>query len=325
MSLSYHIRFLSFGTQHEAPDKYETGKADATGTTKRFSNQVRVYPPKKVVVSIGEWSSDHGRGGRFPKVRPADPPILILWLPLRLRKRPPGRSSRVPHCRSCRHRTEEGIHLVYARGGVWLRAFGFTPQRFRMTDISGQESLAVLPEEKAPTRSPSKPQIRPGNIPSTETDIDPQPEGGDLADFRRWVQTHLRKYEWRPTEQPEIYGRVVISFVIDTTGCLGNIRYSKPQTKNFRKRLSAYRNSPLAENRGTAGQRTGRSAPGEIYDAVRLPAINRKQGPVQMNRPLPQQYATAAYFRCGFRLRHSSTGGMIPIEITSSRSLQRCP
>ena len=61
------------------------------------------------------------------------------------------------------------------------------------------------------------------------------------------------------------------------------------------------------------------------YDAVRLPAINRKQGPVQMNRPLPQQYATAAYFRCGFRLRHSSTGGMIPIEITSSRSLQRCP
>ncbi len=29
-----------------------------------------------------------------------------------------------------------------------------------MTDISGQESLAVLPEEKAPTRSPSKPQIR---------------------------------------------------------------------------------------------------------------------------------------------------------------------
>lgn len=108
-------------------------------------------------------------------------------------------------------------------------------------------------------------------------------------------------------------------------GCLGNISYSKPQTKNFRKRLSAYRNSPLAENRGTAGQRTGRSAPGEIYDAVRLPAINRKQGPVQMNRPLPQQYATAAYFRCGFRLRHSSTGGMIPIEITSSRSLQRCP
>ncbi len=164
-----------------------------------------------------------------------------------------------------------------------------------------------------------------GNIPSTETDIDPQPEGGDLADFRRWVQTHLRKYEWRPTEQPEIYGRVVISFVIDTTGCLSDIRYSKPQTKNFRKRLSAYRNSPLAENRGTVGQRTGRSAPGEIYDAVRLPAINRKQGPVQMNRPLPQQYATAAYFRCGFRLRHSSTGGMIPIEITSSRSLQRCP
>ena len=154
MSLSYHIRFLSFGTQHEAPDKYETGKADATGTTKRFSNQVRVYPPKKVVVSIG--------GGRFPKVRPADPPILILWLPLRLRKRlPPRKVVPVPHCRSCRHRTEEGIHLVYAREGVWLRAFGFTPQRFRMTDISGQESLAVLSEEKAPTRSPSKPQIRP--------------------------------------------------------------------------------------------------------------------------------------------------------------------
>lgn len=145
MSLSYHIRFLSFGTQHEAPDKYETGKADATGTTKRFSNQVRVYPPKKVVVSIGEWSSDHGRGGRFPKVRPADPPILILWLPLRLRNRlPPRKVVPVPHCRSCRHRTEEGIHLVYARGGVWLRAFGFTPQRFRMTDISGQESLAGL-------------------------------------------------------------------------------------------------------------------------------------------------------------------------------------
>ena len=191
-----------------------------------------------------------------------------------------------------------------------------------MTDISGQESLAVLPEEKAPTRSPSKPQIRSAIYhPQKRTSI----RSPKAADFRRWVQTHLRKYEWQPTERPEIYGRVVISFVIDTTGCLGDIRYSKPQTKNFRKRLSAYRNSPLAENRGTAGQRTGRSAPGEIYDAVRLPAINRKQGPVQMNRPLPQQYATAAYFRCGFRLRHSSTGGMIPIEITSSRSLQRCP
>lgn len=190
---------------------------------------------------------------------------------------PPGRSSRVPHCRSCRHRTEEGIHLVYARGGVWLRAFGFTPQRFRMTDISGQESPCRPSGRKGANPQPIKTTDTAGNIPSTETDIDPQPEGGDLADFRRWVQTHLRKYEWRPTEQPEIYGRVVISFVIDTTGFLGDIRYSKPQTKNFRKRLSAYRNSPLAENRGTAGQRTGRSAPGEIYDAVRLPAINRKR------------------------------------------------
>lgn len=325
MSLSYHIRFLSFGTQHEAPDKYETGKADATGTTKRFSNQVRVYPPKKVVVSIGEWSSDHGRGGAVPESPAGRSSHINSMAPVAAEETPPRKVVPVPHCRSCRHRTEEGIHLVYARGGVWLRAFGFTPQRFRMTDISGQESPCRPSGRKGANPQPIKTTDTAGNIPSTETDIDPQPEGGDLADFRRWVQTHLRKYEWRPTEQPEIYGRVVISFVIDTTGCLGNIRYSKPQTKNFRKRLSAYRNSPLAENRGTAGQRTGRSAPGEIYDAVRLPAINRKQGPVQMNRPLPQQYATAAYFRCGFRLRHSSTGGMIPIEITSSRSLQRCP
>ena len=161
MSVSYHIRFLSFGTQHEAPDKYETGKADATGTTKRFSNQVRVYPPKKVVVSIGEWSSDHGRGGAVPESPAGRSSHINSMAPVAAEETPPRKVVPVPHCRSCRHRTEEGIHLVYARGGVWLRAFGFTPQRFRMTDISGQESLAVLPEEKAPTRSPSKPQIRP--------------------------------------------------------------------------------------------------------------------------------------------------------------------
>ena len=144
MSLSYHIRFLSFGTQHEAPDKYETGKADATGTTKRFSNQVRVYPPKKVVVSIGEWSSDQGRGGAVPESPAGRSSHINSMAPVAAEETPPRKVVPVPHCRSCRHRTEEGIHLVYARGGVWLGAFGFTPQRFRMTDISGQESLAGL-------------------------------------------------------------------------------------------------------------------------------------------------------------------------------------
>lgn len=106
---------------------------------------------------VGSWPG----GGAVPESPAGRSSHINSMAPVAAEETPPPRKVvPVPHCRSCRHRTEEGIHLVYARGGVWLRAFGFTPQRFRMTDISGQESLAVLPEEKAPTRSPSKPQIR---------------------------------------------------------------------------------------------------------------------------------------------------------------------
>lgn len=71
------------------------------------------------------------------------------------------------------------------------------------------------------------------NSPSIEVDVNPQFEGGDLADFRRWVQAHIRKYEWGPTEMPEFHSRVIVSFVIDTTGRLGDIRILKSPCREF--------------------------------------------------------------------------------------------
>lgn len=71
------------------------------------------------------------------------------------------------------------------------------------------------------------------NIPFTEADVDPRFRGGGIEDFRRWVQAHLREYEWLPTEQPELYGRIVVSFVIDTTGRLGDIRILKSACREF--------------------------------------------------------------------------------------------
>lgn len=194
-----------------------------------------------------------------------------------------------------------------------------------MTDISGQESLAVLPEEKAPTRNPSKPQIRPAIYhPQKRTSI----RSPKAATSRISADGYRRTSGNTNGGQPNNPKYTAVSSFRSSSTLRDAWAISATQNRKpriFGRGCPRTGTLPLAENRGTAGQRTGRSAPGEIYDAVRLPAINRKQGSVQMNRPLPQQYATAAYFRCGFRLRHSSTGGMIPIEITSSRSLQRCP
>lgn len=71
------------------------------------------------------------------------------------------------------------------------------------------------------------------NIPFTEADVAPRFRGGGLEDFRRWMQANLRKYEWLPTEQPELYGRIVVSFVIDTTGRPGDIRILKSACREF--------------------------------------------------------------------------------------------
>lgn len=60
----------------------------------------------------------------------------------------------------------------------------------------------------------------------------PRFRGGGLDEFRRWVQAHLRKYDRLPTEHPELHG-LVASFVIDTTGHLGDIRILESACRAF--------------------------------------------------------------------------------------------
>lgn len=91
------------------------------------------------------------------------------------------------------------------------------PVDFRLGANNSDNAPAMPQPSAAPSVDPDSP-----DNPRMLTDEMPQFEGGDLNDFRRWVQMRVRYPEEALRQQ--LYGRVVASFVIGRDGSVGDIR-----------------------------------------------------------------------------------------------------
>ena len=182
-------------------------------------------------------------------------------------------------------------------------AFGQKPTAAKQPVAA--DSAAAQPAEKQPA---ARIVVFRDSLVLIHCDTPPLFREGDIRTFREWVNEQVRNVRI-VIGCPPFPPRVVVSFVIGTTGRLTGIRVlQSPDSKLSAEAVRALESSPHWK-------------PGELYGRKVPVEITIKKGPDASG---PFQFCIARYFRCGFRRPHSPTGGRMPIAITSSRSLQRC-
>lgn len=101
-------------------------------------------------------------------------------------------------------------------------------------------------------------------------DTPPRFRGGDIRRFERWIDRKIEKIYPRLAHESDIAGRIVVSFVIDTTGRLTQIQvFQNPDRSLTDKAIRILEQSP----RWKPGLSGGRTIPVEIL----LPLYSRRQ------------------------------------------------
>ena len=89
-------------------------------------------------------------------------------------------------------------------------------------------------------------------------DTPPRFRGGDIRRFERWIDRKIEKIYPRLAHESDIAGRIVVSFVIDTTGRLTQIQVlQNPDRSLTDKAIRILEQSP----RWKPGRRNGRKVP----------------------------------------------------------------
>ena len=185
-------------------------------------------------------------------------------------------------------------------------AFGQKPTAAKQPVAA--DSAAAQPAEKQPA---ARIVVFRDSLVLIHCDTPPLFREGDIRTFREWVNEQVRNVRI-VIGCPPFPPRVVVSFVIGTTGRLTGIRVlQSPDSK-----LSALKAPRTGSRESCTDERSPWKSQFPWTSARPI-----KKGPDASG---PFQFCIARYFRCGFRRPHSPTGGRMPIAITSSRSLQRC-
>lgn len=127
--------------------------------------------------------------------------------------------------------------------------------------LTATTGYALGQETAAPERPGARIVVFRDSIHLERCDTPPRFRGGDIRRFERWIGRKIEKISPRLAHESDIPGRIVVSFVIDTTGRLTQIEaLQHPDRSLTDKVLRILEQSP----RWKPGLSGGRTIPVEV-------------------------------------------------------------